>query len=135
MNNPQTLSPDELAQIPPSVLNTLPALQPPAGVQPNFVNPENRGYIQNSVASVLFGLMICLFANRVYTKLFVIRKASWDDCKSALRHVDQTAMKLKIKQSVMHDWICRYSMLSSSSHSINSVTAGFNCSLHRRCLG
>ena len=135
MANSQTLSPDELAQIPPSVLNTLPALQPPAGVQPNFVNPENRGYIQTTVASVLFGLMVCLFANRIYTKLVVVRKLSWDDCKSALRHIDQIAMRLKIKQSVMHDWICRYPMLSSSSHSINSATAGFNCSLYRQYLG
>ena len=76
-----SLSPEEYARIPPSVLNTLPALQPPEGVESNFVNPENRGYVQSSVATVLFSLMICLFANRVYTKLFIIRKVSWDDCE------------------------------------------------------
>ena len=75
-----SLSPGELAAIPPSILATYPALEPPAGVESNFVNPEDRGYIQNSVATVLFCLMVCLFANRVYTKTFVARKASWDDC-------------------------------------------------------
>lgn len=76
-----SLSPEEYAKIPPSVLNTLPALQPPAGVESNFVDPENKGYVQISVATVLFSLMVCLFANRVYTKLFIIRKVSWDDCE------------------------------------------------------
>ena len=77
----QTLTPSELAEIPPNILNTLPTLQPPAGVEPNFVNPEDRGYILNCVATVLFCLMVCLFGNRVYTKLFIVRKANWDDCK------------------------------------------------------
>ena len=135
MANPQTLPSDKIAQIPPSNLNSLPALQPPAGVQPNFINPENRGYIQNSIATVLFCVMVCLFASRVYTKFFVVRKAGWDDCKSALRQEDQTATRLKIKQSVMHNRICRYSMLSSSYRGIDSVTARFNCGLHRHSLG
>lgn len=81
MANLQTLTPSELAEIPPNILNTLPALQPPAGVEPNFVNPEDRGYLLNSVATVLFCLMVCLFGNRVYTKLFIVRKANWDDRK------------------------------------------------------
>ena len=76
-----SLSPEEYANIPPSVLDTLPALQPPTGVESNFVNPENKNYVQISVATVLFSLMVCLFANRVYTKLFIIRKVSWDDCE------------------------------------------------------
>lgn len=75
------LSPSTLAELPPSVLNTLPGLQPPAGVEPNFVDPENRGYILNSVATVLLCLMVCFFANRVYTRIFIIRKVGWDDCK------------------------------------------------------
>lgn len=76
----------ELAEIPPNVLNTLPALQPPAGVESNFVNPKGRGYILNTVASVLFCLMVCLFAIRVYTKLFIVRKLAWDDCKCDSKH-------------------------------------------------
>ena len=70
-----------LSDIPPSVLDTLPALQPPAGVQSNFVNPEDRGHVCTAITSVLFAFMLCLYANRVYTKLVIIRKVSWDDCK------------------------------------------------------
>ena len=87
MAHPSTLSPDELAGLPPSILYTYPALQPPAGVEPNFVNPEDRGYILNSVATVLFCFMVCLFANRVYVKIFVIRKASWDDCECSCKNM------------------------------------------------
>ncbi|KAL9134457.1 MAG: hypothetical protein Q9175_004359 [Cornicularia normoerica] len=88
MANLQTLSPSELAKLPLSVLNALPALPPPVGVESNFVNPEDRGYVLNSVATVLFCLMVCFFANRVYTRLFIIRKMGWDDC------------------NVVHAWIC-----------------------------
>lgn len=79
MSTLSSLTPAALAEIPPSILDTYPALAPPAGVEPNFVNPEDRGYILNSVATVLFCLMVCLFANRIYTRLFIIRKATWDD--------------------------------------------------------
>ena len=82
-----TLTPAALAEIPPSILDTYPALAPPAGVEPNFVDPEDRGYILNSVATVLFCLMVCLFANRIYTRLFIIRKCAWDDCECAAEYV------------------------------------------------
>ena len=76
-----------LSDIPPSVLGTLPALQPPAGVESNFVNPDDRGYVCNVTASVLFGFMVGLYANRVYTKLAIVRKASWDDCMCASGYI------------------------------------------------
>ena len=82
-----SLTPAALAQTPKSVLDTYPALEPPAGVEPNFVNPEDRGYILNSVATVLFCLMVCLFANRIYTRLFIIRKFAWDDRECAAEYV------------------------------------------------
>ena len=85
MANLQTLSPDEVAKLPLSVLNTLPALLPPVGVKSNFINPEDIGYVHVSVATVLFCLMVCFFATRVYTKLFIIRKMGWDDCECAFR--------------------------------------------------
>lgn len=91
----QIPSPGEWADIPPSIRNNLPALQPPAGVESNFINPEDRGYIQNIVSTVLFCFMVILFANRFYTKLYVIRKVSWDDCKCALSHVKQNTMRLR----------------------------------------
>lgn len=104
----ETLSPSELAKLPPSVFDTLPALSPPPGVESNFVNPEDRAYILNSVATVLFCLMVCFFVNRVYTKLFIIRKLGWDDRKYASRPVFQIDTRLTNVQSVVHDWICRF---------------------------
>ena len=83
MDDLSAASPSELAKIPLSVLVTLPALQPPAGVEANFTNPEDRSYILVTIASVLFCLMASLFANRIYTKSYIIRKASWDDCEYA----------------------------------------------------
>lgn len=50
MTDLQTLSAGELADIP--------GLQPPPGVEPNFINPESIGYILSSVATVLFSLML-----------------------------------------------------------------------------
>lgn len=86
-----TISPGKLAAIPPSVLDTISALQPPVGVESNFVDPEDRGYVLNSVATVLFCIMVFFFANRVYTRLFIVRKLGWDDCKCA----SNTKSKLK----------------------------------------
>ena len=103
----QILSSSELAELPLSVLNALPALPPPAGVESNLVNPEDRGYVLTSVATVLFCPMVCFFANRVYTRLFIIRKMGWDDCKCASRRLVQTDTRLTIVQSDMHAWICR----------------------------
>ena len=139
-------SPDTFAEIPPSILGTLPALQPPAGVKPNFVNPEDKSYIQISVATVLFCLMVLLFANRVYTKLVIIRKSSWDDCECAPRLEEQIGTKLKIRQRLMYYWICRCSMLwgnlsqrwqcysSVRSWSTSPLSGVMHCTILRSCM-
>ena len=123
----QALSPGELSKIPPSILSTLPALRPPAGVESNFANPQDRGYIQNSVMTVLFALMVCLFANRVYIKLFVVRKVGWDDCKCAFKYIET---RLTNRSSIMHHWVCRYSMMLSTCDIIDSVTARIRRIVH-----
>lgn len=109
MASPPNITPNELASLPPSILNNLPALQPPAGVESNFNDPVNRAFILNSVATVMFCFMVCLFANRAYTKVFVIRKATWDDCKCACKDTERIKTWLIAVRSNMHNWICRYS--------------------------
>lgn len=94
MANLLTISPSELAEIPQSALDTYPALEPPAGVELNFIDPEDRSYLLNSIATVLFCLMVCLFANRVYTRLFIVRKAGWDDGECAFKEVAQMEKRL-----------------------------------------
>ena len=116
------ISPGKFPGIPPSILNTRPALHPPAGVKSNFVNPEDRGDISNAVLTVLFCLMGCIFANRIYTKLFIVRKTSWDDCECASKRVERFLMKLIFLHSNMHHCVCRDS-LAASTGCIASLTA------------
>jgi hypothetical protein len=61
-----------------------PALQPPAGVQPNFAEPENQNQPLFIITSILLGIMAVFLMNRGYTKLCITWKCSWDDCKSRL---------------------------------------------------
>ena len=57
-----------------------PALAPPPGVVPNFVNPYNQGPILLVIGSILIVLMAVLVSVRAYTKIYIQRKLAWDDC-------------------------------------------------------
>ena len=61
-----------------------PAIAPPPGVTPNFAHPEDKGPTLVIVATVLLALVIIALANRAYTKLYIIRKSSWDDLTMSL---------------------------------------------------
>lgn len=74
-----SLTPEEL-----DAVMKYPALQPPAGVQPNFADPENQNQPLFIITSLLLGIMAIFLINRGYTKLCITRKYSWDDCKSRL---------------------------------------------------
>ena len=58
-----------------------PALAPPTGVLPNFVDPENV-----HVAVYVTGIL-CVFIStlvfwiRVYTRLYIFGETEWEDCK------------------------------------------------------
>jgi hypothetical protein len=67
-------SPAELA-----IFANTSAIPPPNGVTPNFKNAESRGSLQIAVTSVLLGLMILFFINRIWVKLFLNKKVAWDD--------------------------------------------------------
>lgn len=70
------LTPQQLAS-----LSDYPTLQPPAGVKSNFANPQSQNVPLFVVTSLLLGTMGAFVLNRVYTKMFIVRKYSWDDCK------------------------------------------------------
>ena len=57
----------------------LSALQPPPGVTPNFTDPENKGPTLIIVGAILLAFVVILLANRAYTKIHIVQKASWDD--------------------------------------------------------
>jgi hypothetical protein len=62
-----------------------PAMVPPPGTTPNFVNPANLNHV------VVLTLILCMVfstlavAMRMYTKLFIIRKTAFEDCMSLRR--------------------------------------------------
>ncbi|KAF2240117.1 hypothetical protein EV356DRAFT_11124 [Viridothelium virens] len=63
----------------PQALQHIPALPPPDGVTPNFVDPPTRSTLLVTVISVLFGLMFIFYLSRVYMKLMIIGEMTLDD--------------------------------------------------------
>ena len=57
-----------------------PAMAPPSGIEPDFVNPENltRYFVLTVVLTVMVSTLA--FLMRVYTKTCLIRKVGWEDC-------------------------------------------------------
>lgn len=72
----------DLSNAPPEVLQYLantPAIPAPMNVLPNFVDPETRKNTQVVTTSVILAFMLIFFFNRVYTKLFLMKKLTLDD--------------------------------------------------------
>ena len=67
----ESLSPEEL--------ETTPAGQPPAGVQPNFAHPQTLVPTILGTLITLFALTCICFSIRIYTKIFIAKKLKWDD--------------------------------------------------------
>ncbi|MCJ1478817.1 hypothetical protein MMC13_007501 [Lambiella insularis] len=68
-----------------SGLGEIPAMSPPSGVAPNFVNPENKSLIGVVLGGVMASLMALMIINRAFVKWRVIKKWTKDDltCVSA----------------------------------------------------
>ena len=59
----------------------IPALLPPPGVTPNFINPPSLGS-ELLIASIICLTFMALFAGmRFYTKIVIKNCLGWDDCK------------------------------------------------------
>ena len=56
-----------------------PALAPPPGVKPNFVNPDNLAHPGLEVLQLTIATLVVLM--RIYTKLGVLRKMQAEDCE------------------------------------------------------
>lgn len=58
----------------------VPAVPPPSpDIKPNFIDPPSTGPLQVYVTSVILAFVILFFFNRVYVKLCLMKKATWDD--------------------------------------------------------
>ncbi len=64
-----------------------PALPPPPGVTPNFVNPESRAGANIALHTTCLTLVTIFFAMRIYTRKFISRWIGWDDCRNSLLSV------------------------------------------------
>ena len=61
------------------ILSEIPALAPPPGIEPNFVNPPSKGQTLIIFGSLILGLMLLFVGMRIYAKRCIIRQFSWDD--------------------------------------------------------
>ena len=72
-----------LAPNPSYDLSQIPALNPPPGVIPNFVDPYTRGPKLLALSAVAIGVMYLFVMARFYAKFYVQRRLTWDDCESS----------------------------------------------------
>ena len=72
--------------------DNVPALQPPAGIESNFVNPASEAYMAGAVEMVLLILATMATFARLYTKLRVVRKFDPEDCTVKTYSLSQTSL-------------------------------------------
>lgn len=58
-----------------------PALAPPPGVTPNFVNPYNQNKVTITLISVCLPATTLFLLIRMYSKVRLIKSHGWEDCK------------------------------------------------------
>ena len=73
--------PQLIQSIPPALLGTLPAGQPPPGIQPDFADPPTRVPVILGVGITFAVLAVICFSIRIYTKLAITKNWKWDDCE------------------------------------------------------
>ena len=68
--------------IPPGTdLSKVPALAPPHGVCPNFIEPASRASGLRQYLAIVTAITLAFVMLRMYTKLFVTKAIGWDDGK------------------------------------------------------
>lgn len=75
------IDPKLIESIPPAVLKTLPAGQPPPGIEANFADPSTRVPVVLGVGIAFIALAVFCFSIRIYTKLAITKNWKWDDGK------------------------------------------------------
>lgn len=64
-----------------SSMDEMPALPPPHGERPNFVNPTYDGDRFVIVNAIFLFISFFSIAVRLWTRTFIARGYRWDDCK------------------------------------------------------
>ena len=96
---------------PPGVpLDRVPGLQPPPGVRPNFVNPENY---QNGIIAALtvFLTIATIFtAAKLYTRAFIVKSIAWEDCKYSLPFLEKHLLIYVQMFLLQHGYVITYTI-------------------------
>jgi hypothetical protein len=69
-------------QLTPQQLQNFPALPPPPGVQPNFVNSPSHEPTITVLDAVSFSLVLVAVGVRIFVRARITKIWGWDDCKS-----------------------------------------------------
>jgi hypothetical protein len=64
-----------------SLLDQIPALPPPPGVQSDFDSPETREGLGRIIVGLTYALMLIFLGLRIYTRLRTINYFGADDCE------------------------------------------------------
>ncbi|KAA6410958.1 MAG: hypothetical protein FRX48_05269 [Lasallia pustulata] len=117
-----------MASIPAAILEG-PAMPPPPGVNPNFVDPHSQGPTLIIGGSIMITLMTLFVLARGYTKYHIIRKASWDDVTCVIAAVGAVAYFVICIYAVRgkmgtHQWNVRYADLISDRLVIPTYLVG-----------
>lgn len=75
------VDPNLIESIPPALLKTLPAGEPPPAIKPDFAEPPTRVPVILGVSIAFIVLAVVCFSIRIYTKLAIAKKWKWDDCE------------------------------------------------------
>lgn len=59
----------------------LPAMTPPEGVNPNFIDPNCDTYAPSIVGYLCFALATTSLVARLFTRLMVMKSMTLEDCK------------------------------------------------------
>ncbi|KAI8944743.1 hypothetical protein F4801DRAFT_570613 [Xylaria longipes] len=102
-----------------SLLEQIPALPPPPGVQSNFDNPETREGLAKIVVGLTYGLMVIFLALRIYTRVRITNSLGIDDYLSLAAGASITAftgVSLSLFGSPLgpHQWDVRLSDFNAS---------------------
>jgi hypothetical protein len=89
--------------IPPGVsLSEIPALQPPPGVRPNFIDPESQAPGMMIANGIITAVMLVFVLLRLYTKAFLTKGLFWEDGEYDEDHIQLQGLTLS--HSCLHCW-------------------------------
>lgn len=94
-------------------LTQIPALNPPSGITPDFVDPATRANLTLISCAGIVAVMLLFVMLRIYTKVYVIQTTGWDDCKQ-IRPLSTGRKPQKVDEH-RHVYLCRCKVAPNDS--------------------